>query len=61
MGKTALGVELSLADGFRGCECHDAKSCRCIVALKEAASFKSFDIVVVPEYSSSVTVSVNLV
>jgi len=46
VGKTALGVELSPADGFRGCECHDAKSCRCIVALKEAASFKSFDIAV---------------
>lgn len=47
-----LGVELSLAEGLRGCECHDVKSCRCIVALKEAASFRSFDIVVNSDLSS---------
>lgn len=43
LAKPGFGAELPLVEDL---ECHDVKSCRCIVALKAAASFKSFDIVV---------------
>ena len=43
VGSTATGVELLFEESR--CECHDVKSCRCIVALKAAASLLSFDIV----------------
>jgi hypothetical protein len=56
LGNAEPAVELLLVDGLDGCECHDVKSCRCIVALKEAASLRSFDIVVNVDPVECVTV-----
>jgi hypothetical protein len=51
VGSPATGVGLLLEESRR--ECHDVKSCRCIVALKAAASLLSFDIVLVDEQEAT--------